>query len=90
MVTCGNFYLNLYKHHACFRYQKELLYRVINDWDELPLQAKTAQDSTTSEIYYDKYFQDVNKVTLVNEQKLVYPKGTQGSSKEVIEEIKKK
>jgi hypothetical protein len=67
-MTRGNVYLNLYKHHTCLDIRKNLsTERVINDWNKLPLEVKTAQDTKTSKIYIDKYYQDVkkNKINLM-------------------------
>jgi hypothetical protein len=56
-MTLGNVYLDLYKHFTCLDIRKNfLIIKVINDWNKLPLEVNTAQDTTTFKIYNDKYY----------------------------------
>ena len=62
-TTRRNICLNLYKHHTYLDVRKNFFTeRVINDWNRLPLEVKTAEDTTTFKIYYDKYYKNMQKI----------------------------
>ena len=47
-LTEGNICLNLFKHHTGLDIMKNFFTeRVINDWNKLPLEVKTAEDTST-------------------------------------------
>ena len=61
-LTRGNICLNLYKHHTRLEIRRNFFTeRVINDWNHLPLEVKTAQDTSTFKIYYDKFYERMKK-----------------------------
>ena len=61
-LTRGNICLNLYKHHTRLEIRKNFFTeRVINDWNHLPLEVKTAEDTSTFKIYYDKFYERMKK-----------------------------
>ena len=63
-LTRGNICLNLFKHHTRLEIRKNFFTeRVINEWNNLPTAVKTAEDTTTFKIYYDKHYQ-ANKKNL--------------------------
>ena len=60
--TRGNICLNLYKHHTRLEIRKNFFTeRVINDWNQLPLEVKTAVDTTTFKIKYDMLYERQKK-----------------------------
>ena len=51
--------LNLFKHHTHLKIRNNFFTeRVMNEWNNLTLAVKKAEDTTTFKIYYDKYYQD--------------------------------
>ena len=61
-LTRGNIFLNLYKHHTHLEIRRNFFTeRVINDWNQLPLEVKTAEDTTIFKINYDKFYESMKK-----------------------------
>ena len=62
-LTRGNICLNLFKHHTRLEIRRNFFTeRVINDWNQLPLEVKTAGDTQTFKIYYDKFYESKKKM----------------------------
>ena len=62
-LTRGNICLNLFKRHTRLEVRRHFFTeRVINDWNQLPLEVKTAEDTQTFKINYDKFYESKKKM----------------------------